>query len=383
MRIAHVTSGLDRSAAGVGAVVSALSAEQQAKGHDVRVFGLDSVAWAEVDRSLWQGAAAEAFPIWGWPRSFGYAPGLSIALSRFDPDVVHLHGLWMFPAVAVLAWHRRTGKPYVYSPHGMLAPVALSFSPMKKRLARFLFQDQALKRAALLHATADAEVDEFRRFGLKNPVSVVPLGVHAAKVPSVQRGDCRRVLTLGRIHPKKNLGALIEAWALLEGSFPEWSLQIVGPDEGGHRKDLEALATRLKVKRVNFGQPVNGVDRDACMAESDLFVLPTMSENFALTVAESLMMMTPVIATRGAPWSGLVREGCGWWIEQGIDHLVTALDAAMSLTDDQRHEMGRRGRAWMLRDYTYSAMAEKMLKTYEDALLFQLKDDVTTEMNRK
>ncbi|MFM2280437.1 MAG: hypothetical protein RLZZ444_2668 [Pseudomonadota bacterium] len=368
MRIAHVTSGLDRRAAGVGAVVEALSAEQHAKGHDVRVFGLDSPDWAKSDMLLWRGAPAEAFRTLGWPRSFGYAPGLARALSCFEPEIVHLHGLWMYPAVAVLHWHLVTSRPYVYSPHGMLSPVALSFSTRKKHIARTLFQNKALTQATMLHATAEAEAEELRHFGLTNPVSVVPLGINFAAVPTVVPGRSKRILALGRIHPVKNLGTLIEAWGRLETKFPGWSLEIVGPDEGGHRAELQALTARLHVQRVIFESAVLGPDRDACMAAADIFVLPTKSENFALTVAESLMMETPVIATHGAPWPGLVHEGCGWWIEQGIDPLVAALESAMSLTDEKRRAMGKRGRAWMLRDYTWPKVADRILAVYDDAI---------------
>lgn len=368
MRIAHVTSGLDRHAAGVGVVVSALSAEQHSKGHVVRVFGLESSAWLEGDKDRWRGAAAEAFRVRGLPRSFGYAPDLANALAGFDPDVVHVHGLWMYPALAVWRWHKRTGRPYVYSAHGMLTPVALGFSPWKKRIARLLFQDAALAGSTVMHATTETEAEEFRLFGLTNRIGVVPLGIHAASVPSHSVERYRRVLSLGRLHPKKGLDRLIQAWSKLEVQFPGWALELVGPDEGGHLAELKRLAEELKVRRVSFRPPLHGAERDACMAGAQLFVLPTRSENFALTVPESLMMETPVIATQGAPWPGLVREGCGWWIEQGVESLVTALDEAMRLTDAQRHALGQRGRAWMLRDYAWPTVADKMLDVYQDAI---------------
>lgn len=367
-RIAHVTSGLDRHAAGVGAVVSSLSRKQQLKGHEVRVFGLESSAWMESDKDCWKGASAETFKVMGVPRSFGYAPDLEKALVRYDPDVVHLHGLWMYPAQAVLRWHRRTGKPYVYSAHGMLSPVALNFSAWKKRIARRLFQEAALDRAAILHATNETEAEEFRHFGLRNRIAVVPLGIQITPVPNVPPEPLRRVLSLGRFHPKKGLDRLIEAWARIEEHFPGWALDLVGPDEGGHMTELQKLADRLSVQRVKFGSPLYGVERDVCMAAAEIFVLPTRGENFALTVPESLMMETPVIATHGAPWSGLVRESCGWWIEHGVKPLVIALEEAMRLTDVQRHALGQRGRAWMLRDYAWASVADKMLETYQDAI---------------
>jgi glycosyltransferase involved in cell wall biosynthesis len=368
MRIAHVTSGLDRFAAGVGAVVASLSAEQFALGHDVRVLGLDSAEWSRADHALWTGAPAEAFTIAAGPAAFGFAPKLARRLSDFAPDIVHLHGLWQYPTLAVLNWHLRTGKPYVYSPHGMLSPVALGYSPLKKRIVRTLFQDRALNSATILHATADAETDEFRCFGLSNSVSVVPLGIDTAVVPVQSDRQEKRVLSLGRIHRKKNLAVLIEAWSRLEPHFPAWRLELIGPDEGGHLAELQALAARLQVLRVGFHPAVPPTERNAVMAAADIFVLPTRSENFALTVAESLMMETPVIATRGAPWPGLVQEGCGWWIDQGLNPLVTALEEAMCLTDEQRKSMGRRGREWMLRDFSWRTVAERMIAVYQNAI---------------
>lgn len=368
MRIAHVTSGLDRNAAGVGVVVSALSAEQQSRGHEVQVFGLASTAWVEGDDSRWQGAPTSALRVVGRPRSFGFSPDLLPQLLRFDPDIVHLHGLWMYPALAALRWHRRTGKPYIYSTHGMLSPVALSFSPWKKRIARIMFQDAALYQAGVLHGTTETEAEEFRRFGLKNQIVVIPLGIQVTPVAAVQRESLRSILSLGRFHPKKGLDRLIEAWCSLEERFPGWALDLVGPDEGGHRSELENLAARKKVNRITFRSPLHGAERDACMANAELFVLPTRGENFALTVAESLMMETPVIATHGAPWSGLVEEDCGWWIEQDVDTLIATLESAMNLTDKQRRDMGKRGREWMLRDFSWQSIADRMLATYLEAI---------------
>lgn len=368
MRVAHVTSGLDRRAAGVGAVVEALSLEQLSLGHDVRVFGLESSDWSRVDRFRWEGAPVEALKVISWARSFGLSPDLRTALSRFEPDIVHLHGLWMYPSVAVLQWHLRTGNPYIYSPHGMLSPVALSYSKNKKRIARILFQDKVIKRASALVASAAAEADDIRLFGLNDRVSIVPHGIHVSPVPSTFDVQNKSLLTLGRIHPVKNLRTLIEAWALLESKHTAWSLHIVGPDECGHRSELQDLVAKLKLQRVTFRAAVDGNQRNVSMASANLFVLPSRSENFALTVAESLMMETPVIATRGAPWSGLVDQKCGWWIEHGVDPLVAALDAAMSLPEDKRNAMGQRGRAWMLRDYSWESVANRMLSVYDDAI---------------
>ena len=78
-------------------------------------------------------------------------------------------------------------------------------------------------------------------------------------------------------------------------------------------------------------------------------VLPTLNENFGLTVAEALAAGTPAISTKGASWSGLEREGCGWWIDHGVEPLAAALAHAMALPREALKAMGDKGREWMVR----------------------------------
>ena len=100
------------------------------------------------------------------------------------------------------------------------------------------------------------------------------------------------------------------------------------------------------------------------LAAAQLFALPTRSENFALTVPESLMMEVPVISTTGAPWSGLVEHDCGWWVDQGVEPFKMALEAAMQLSDDQRQAMGRRGRQWILQEFDQATLTDRTLAAY-------------------
>jgi glycosyltransferase involved in cell wall biosynthesis len=172
------------------------------------------------------------------------------------------------------------------------------------------------------------------------------------------------VLSLGRIHPKKGLECLVRAWAKVEGVYPGWWLRIVGPAELGHDAQLKALVATLKLSRVSIEPAIYGVEKDSAFRESDFFVLPTLNENFAMTVAESLAAGTPVISTKGAPWAGLEVERCGWWINHGIQPLAAALSGAMALPRADLRVMGARGRAWMARDFGWDAIASKMAVVY-------------------
>ena len=136
---------------------------------------------------------------------------------------------------------------------------------------------------------------------------------------------------LGGFIRKRDWTVWCELGQRLKSAHPEWRLRIVGPDELGHARELAALAAELKTKRVSIEGPVAGDAKTAAYREADLFVLPTLNENFAITVAEALAAGTPVIATKGAPWRGLEREGCGWWVDHGVEPLAATLAEAMDM----------------------------------------------------
>jgi glycosyltransferase involved in cell wall biosynthesis len=298
--------------------------------------------------------------------------GLASALSNTTPtvDVVHSHGLWLMPNIEAGRAAMHEGKPLVVSPRGMLSPAALSFSRLKKRVFWTLFQGPATRTAACLHATSTQEYEEIRSFGLKNPVAVISNGIDLPTLgkpacePRITRAVTRVVLSLGRIHPKKGLDRLLHAWSMIEARYPCWRLRLIGPDEAGHADQLRALADSLGLIHAVIEGPVFGGEKWDVYRNADVFVLASQNENFGLTVAEALAAGTPVISTKGAPWSGLEHEQCGWWIDQGIQHLAAALERAMALPRSELLRMGEKGRAWMSREFSWERAAQDMLAVY-------------------
>jgi glycosyltransferase involved in cell wall biosynthesis len=302
-------------------------------------------------------------------RDLRCSSGLAHALHELAPkaDIVHDHGLWLMPNVEAGRAARLAHKPLIVAPRGMLAPAALGFSRLKKRIVWALVQGEVIRRAACIHATSEQEHEEIRDFGLNNPVAIVPNGIDVPELGAhsiFATGAGRVVLSLGRIHPKKGLDRLVRAWAKVEAMHPDWRLRIVGPDELGHAGELSALAAELNARRVSVEKSLAGDAKIAAYQQADLFVLPTLNENFAITVAEALAAGTPVIATKGAPWQGLAREGCGWWIDHGVEPLAAALANAMVMKREALQAMGVKGRAWMTRDFSWDRVGCDMLNIY-------------------
>jgi glycosyltransferase involved in cell wall biosynthesis len=124
------------------------------------------------------------------------------------------------------------------------------------------------------------------------------------------------------------------------------------------------LAIALGLTRVSVEGPIYGDAKTTAYEDADVFVLSTLNENFGLTVAEALAAGTPVISTKGAPWSGLESEGCGWWIDQGVEPLAAALARTMGLPREALKAMGNKGREWMMRDFSWDRVAHDMLDVY-------------------
>ena len=365
MKIVHVTSALCRIGGGVKAAVENLSGMQDVMGTDVSVLGLSTTHWRNGDAAVWQGARAEVFDVLG-PGSYGYAPELSRRLESLDPDIVHLHGLWMYPSKAVADWSRLTGKPYILSPHGMLSPVALSFSPTKKRIAGLLFANRVLRFAACFHGTSEQECSEIRQRTGSLSVVCIPNGIGVPPLespPKLPRHD-RQVLYLGRLHPKKPIERLIDAWARIELEFPDWLLRIAGPSEVGYGEALKSRAVKNRVSRVRFDGPLYGEAKRRAYQAAELFILPTLNENFGLVVGEALAEGTPVICTRGAPWQGLEEHLCGWWIEPEVADIEAALRRSMALDQGTLRDMGLAGREWIKRDFSWETVAKRMNDAY-------------------
>ena len=293
---------------------------------------------------------------------------LKAALNQraISTDLLHVHGLWLMPNVYAGRAAKRAGKPLIVSPRGMVAPAALSFSRRRKAIFWHLLQGPAYAEAALWHATSSDEAADIRAFGVQCPIAVISNGIDLPQQSAIHAdsADRRILLFLSRLHPKKNLPNLLEAWGRIAAERPNWDLVIAGPDEGGHSAELKAQVASKVIPRVQFPGPLYGAAKDRLLEHSDLFVLPTLNENFGIAVAEALATGVPAIVTKGAPWQGLDAERAGWWIDHGVDALEAALRTATALPAAERRAMGLRGRAWMARDFSWDRIARDMTTTY-------------------
>lgn len=360
MKAVHVCSGLDVSFGGPSYTISSLCNHLTKKNILVEIHALESKG-KKVDATCKQ----FFYPILG-PRKIGYSPEMLSGLIErtSSKDILHSHGIWMAPNIYPLNVKRKKNCSLIISPRGMLSEWSLNRSKHVKNIAALLGQKKTLMSANCLHATAISEYEDIRQYDLKQPVTIIPNGVDIPSEMPVSNKKYKKLLFLSRIHPKKGIERLIILWEAIETQFPEWELVICGPGEESYLKKVIRLIAKKKNIRISYHPPVYGNKKSELYYSSDLFILPTFSENFGVVVAEALAHSVPAIVTDGAPWSGLIDKNCGWWVENTDEALLSALKVAMATDKSILNILGENGKNWMKEDYSWDAIAEKMLQTY-------------------
>lgn len=367
MRAVHAIWGMDVRSGGTSAAVAGLSDALEDVACPVTLIfgqGLASTrtltprrARAIPVRSLRLGRYTLASP--------GFLAAAHEALGTEGRRVLHGHGLWTLIVAAMARLSRAAGVPLVISPHGMLEPAALAHRRWRKRCAMWLGQRAVLEAAELFVATSESEADSIRRLGLKQPIAVVPIGVRLPEdpLPRALTGT-RTALFVGRVHPIKGLPRLIEAWSRVRP--PGWRCLIAGPGERVHRAALERMVQAHDLSaNFEFLGALDCAGTASLYDTADLLVLPSLSENFGIVVAEALAHGLPVLATRGAPWRRLSEWGAGWWVDSTVSGLEQGLRSACATTPQERAVMGAAGRRLVAAELQWPAIGRRMLQCYE------------------
>lgn len=287
-----------------------------------------------------------------------------------ETDVIHGHGFYVYPNWAVGGRAISKRKPLVYHPHGMFEPWILQRSRWKKRLVSFLFENQNMHHCRLWRALTVREANQIRQQGFTAHIVVAPNGVRledydacpptdgANGLPLPNRAlERKRLVFMARLHPKKGLDLLVPAWARLKEHHSQWELLIAGPDEDGYRATVENMIRQFDVASgTTLVGPVTGAAKRALLKSADLFVLPSYSEGFPVSVLEAMACRVPVIGTDGCNFAELQTEGGGWLCTADADSVYKALREALQSSAAERKERGQTARKLVEQRYTWPAI---------------------------
>lgn len=299
--------------------------------------------------------------------SAGYA--FSVALARYlirevrNFDLVHVTSTFSFPATMAEIAARRAGRPYVVSPRGSLQQWALGQKRWKKVPYWTLIERGNLRTAAALHATSTSEADDIQGVLPGAPVFIVPNGCDAVSVPEAAR-EPARVVFLGRIHKKKGFDVLVPALSEVARAIPEVETIVAGPDQDGEWRRIEQNVEKATPRpRVRYVGPVYGEEKYRLLASATVFVLPSHSENFGISVVEAMACGTPVVVSRNCPWEEVRTSGAGHWVENTPEAVASAI---LQVLKDRpaAKRMSQAGRA-LARKYSWPELGRSMAREYQ------------------
>ncbi|WPL19411.1 D-inositol 3-phosphate glycosyltransferase [Thiorhodovibrio winogradskyi] len=375
MKIGLLTASVSRRAGGLYDATRHLAQSLQQTPMEIQILGLKDRETAR-DLAGWGGLPVQVFGVRG-PGFFGYAPMLASALAAAQLDLLHVHGLWMYPSVAGLRWARQQKRPYLITPHGMLDPWAVRNAHWKKRLAGWLYEDAHLRGAACLHALCESEAEAIRVYGLRNPICIIPNGIDRpadapADSPNWQTDlpdGARVLLYLGRLHPKKGLPNLLLAWSMARQarhSGDEWRLVIAGWDQAGHEDDLKSLARQQGIEdSVHFVGPQFETAKHASYRRADAFIQPSFSEGLPMVVLEAWAYGLPVLMTPQCNLPEGFQAQAALRIAPEPEGISQGLATLFAMADAERVAMGERGRVLVEQRFSWVRIAEQMLAVYQ------------------
>lgn len=293
-----------------------------------------------------------------------------------DYDLAILHGVWNFPNLAAASACQANRVPYLVFPHGTLYHETVAMkSAIKKRLFLKLFVNRMLTRASSVVFTTQDEAEKVTAFlGLPLRHAVIPNIVRDNAYDQLpERGRLRHrlgigqdvslLLHLGRISAKKNLPATLRVVQRLRAAGRNVELIIAGGDDDGERPQLEDTARELGIENaVRFTGLLSREAIREVLADADVFMLPSLSENFGIAVVEAMLARVPVVISDGV---GIGREiaaaDAGVVVPLAAD--TDALtDAVARLLDNpqERRRLAHAGREFALREYAEESVADRV-----------------------
>jgi poly(glycerol-phosphate) alpha-glucosyltransferase len=384
MKVGFLVSSVSREAGGLFQSVRGLAKAVTSTNTTASVFGISDPN-STSDLLKWRPLSVCTYrPQF---RPWGYSNELVPALLAADLDILSTHGLWKYCSVASRQWHRRTGRPYIVHPEGMLDSWALRNAMWKKRIAALLYEDRHLRGAPCLRALCEAEAQSIRAYGMRNPICVIPNGVDLPELVESSALETespvfrtfaqgRKILLyLGRLHPKKNLGNLICAWRQILNLHPSvrasWVLAIAGWSQREYEQELKHLAGDLdtastpELASIAFLGPRFGTDKNECYRACDAFIMPSLSEGLPMTVLEAWAYAKPVLMTPECNLPEGFGAGAALQIGTSPEEIATGLKQLMEMSDDDRRAMGIRGRTLVATRFSWPRIGEQMRSVYE------------------
>jgi len=294
-------------------------------------------------------------------------------------DLVHSNAIFSLPNVPVHWACQRHKVPYVMTPHGMLEPWALSYKAWKKKIYYKLLERPALNKASAIQTLASPENEHIRKLHLTSPMVIVPNGIHRQDFESLPLPELfyqkfphvygqKIVLFLGRIDPKKGLDLLAIAFAKVQEQFPNTHLVIAGPNNIGFLSTAQAYFENADCSEaITFTGMLSGELKQSALAAADIYVAPSYSEGFSMSILEGMASGLPCVITSGCNFPEAAKAKVAHVVEINSDDIANGL--LKCLKDPSATKvMGSRARQFIFEHYTWDSIAKNLFQVYQTIL---------------
>ncbi len=309
---------------------------------------------------------SSAITNWLWQNSNNY-------------DLINTHYLFSYPSTCAGAIARIKKIPYVVRTIGQLTPWALQQSKIKKQIYSFLIEKNNLNKANAIHCTSPQEAEDVKNFGIKTPTFILPLGMNFSIKIVDAKSKLREkynilnhqkiILFLSRLHYKKRPDLLIDSLKNTKQQRDDFFLILAGSGELEYINFLKDKITQHNLsKNVIFTGFVEGDLKNLLLQGSDMFVLPSFSENFGLAIAEAMAAECPVIVTKGIQITDQIIEYQAGLMSEDNEESLTKTISTLLDSDILRQKLGENGKKLVQEKYSWQVIAEKLSIIYKSII---------------
>lgn len=360
---------------GVSEVVYYLSKFFKSKKHiDYKICSLKTEELPKEVESRWEQIDTVVFKK-SLNNSYSYSKSLKDYLFNTNYDLIHTHGIWQYFSLLALNVFRKRKIKYIVSPHGMLDKWALKNSRWKKQLLLNLYERKFLQNAACIHALNQEEANSIRVLGIKTPICIIPNGIELPiekekLVPILEKKDIKEkkvLLFLGRLHPKKGLENLIDAWEILKSKkiSDDWTLIIAGWSNDNYDQMLKDKVNKKQLQNlIKFTGSVTGKEKNSILENADAFILPSFSEGLPMSILEAMSYKLPVLMTRECNLSNAFEKNAAIEIETNVESISKNIEKFICMKNNEKNELANNGFEFVKNNYTWNKVVDQFEEVY-------------------
>tara|TARA_B110000238_G_C16112281_1_gene433227 strand:+ start:907 stop:2058 length:1152 start_codon:yes stop_codon:yes gene_type:complete len=370
MKILHLSNVIgEKSGGGIHEVVSNLYKYQKKYNFEPHVWYPGKIEDADSFRSDNNVKCLDTFG----NIKFGLVKDIFKPISDdfFEFDILHQHGIWMPVSLLSKKLKKQTNIKKVLQPHGFLMPYSRNLSKIKKDFIFSIYERSNIESSDVLLACAKNEALVLKNLFPNKNIAIIPNGIcnefFNAKNRTQHSNRKKRMLFLSQITPVKGIERIIRSINDIGvEKFSDWEFLIAGYEDVQYKRVLEKMISDFELKEVvKFIGPKFGLDKIKIFDNSDVFLLPSYSENFGIVVAEALSRGIPVLTTKGTPWDELESNNCGFWVDNTEQGIKKGILQILRLSEKDLKEMGHRGKNLIREKYLWSKCSQKNIELYK------------------